>query len=320
MHSFLLLTLIAVATTAVAADKDFNGRWDIKVLNEPRNRVWWLEVEGAGTPGVKGTFVGAPGGQVDPIPQIHVADGTLEFVFEKKYEAGADAPERRGVYRCKIDAEGKLQGMLEVEGALAAARKFEGVRAPEIEDKDDGSWKPVDKTIELFNGKDLNGWKAMIPNRDLGWSVVDGVMTNKAGANNLVSDLRFWNFNLHAEYRLGKDSNSGIGLRGRYEIQIFDDHGKPADSHGNGALYSRIKPSVNASKPAGEWQTFDIHLVGRFVTVVLNGKKIIDKGEIAGLTAIAHDCDEGLPGQISIQGDHGAVEFRKLTITPLFRK
>ena len=114
-------------------------------------------------------------------------------------------------------------------------------------------------------------------------------------------------------------SNSGIGLRGRYEVQILDDFGKPANSHGNGGLYGRFTPAVNASKPPGEWQTMDIRLIGRVVTVTLNGRKIIDKAVIQGLTAIAHDCDEALPGPISIQGDHGAVEFRKLTLTKLVK-
>jgi hypothetical protein len=319
MNGYALL-MTGAMLCASAADKDFNGRWDIKVLNEPRSRVWWLEVEGAGTGMAKGSFVGAAGGQVDPVPSMKIQNGTLEFSFERRYERGGDkAPIRKGVYRARIEG-GKLVGSLEVDGLPAGTRKFEGVRAPEIKEKDDASWKPDGKPIELFNGKDTNGWKPMIAGEDLGWWVKDGLLTNKAGANNLVSVDKFWNFELHIEYRLGKGSNSGIGLRGRYEVQIYDDYGKPVDSHGNGALYSRILPSMNASKAPGEWQTFDIRLVGRTVTVVLNGKKIIDKGEITGLTAIANDCDEALPGHITIQGDHGAVEFRKLTLTKLVKK
>ena len=109
-------------------------------------------------------------------------------------------------------------------------------------------------------------------------------------------------------------------MRGRYEVQILEDYGKPPDTHGNGALYSRILPTSNASKPAGEWQTFDITLAGNMVTIVLNGTKIIDNKEIDGLTAIASDPNEGEPGPIQLQGDHGPVEFRKVTLTPLLRK
>lgn len=144
-------------------------------------------------------------------------------------------------------------------------------------------------------------------------------MANVAHANNLVSDRSFWNFKLHVEYRVGKDSNSGIGLRGRYEVQILEDYGRPPDRHSNGALYSRIVPAVNASKPAGEWQAYDIRLVGRMVTVVLNDQKVIDKQEIEGLTAIAGNADEGEPGPIILQGDHGPVEFRNIVLTPLVR-
>ena len=174
--------------------------------------------------------------------------------------------------------------------------------------------------MELFNGKDLNNWAAMVPGKELGWKIEDGIMKNVAGANNLVSAEKFWNFELHCEFKIGAGSNGGLGLRGRYEIQIVDDFGKPAGSHGTGALYSRIAPSVNASKAPGEWQSYDIRLVGRIVTVTVNGQKAIDKGIVEGLTAMAHDWDESAPGPISVQGDHGPVEIRKLTVTPLGRQ
>jgi len=171
--------------------------------------------------------------------------------------------------------------------------------------------------VALFNGKDLSGWKAMIPNRELGWEVVDGIMKNKAGANNLVSEQKFWNFELDCEFRLGAHTNGGIGLRGRYEVQVLEDYGRVPDTHSAGALYSRIVPSENASKPAGQWQDYKIRLVGRQVTVIFNGKTVIDKGEVEGLTAMAHDWNEAVPGPISLQGDHGPVEIRKLLVTPL---
>lgn len=112
-------------------------------------------------------------------------------------------------------------------------------------------------------------------------------------------------------------SNSGIGLRGRYEVQIISDYGRPPGMHGTGALYTRILPRVNASKKPGEWQTFDIRLAGREVTTVLNGEKLYEKGVIDGLTGIAFDPYEDQPGAIELQGDHGPVEFRNLILTPL---
>jgi hypothetical protein len=159
----------------------------------------------------------------------------------------------------------------------------------------------------------------MVPGQELGWTVENGALSNKPAANNLVSEEKFWNFKLHVEFKVSEHTNSGIGLRGRYEVQILDDYGKPPDLHGNGALYSRILPTMNASKPPGEWQSFDIRLVGRDVTVVLNDHKIIDRKHIDGLTAIAQNPDEGEPGPIILQGDHRHVEIRKVLLTPLTR-
>jgi len=162
----------------------------------------------------------------------------------------------------------------------------------------------------------MRGWHGQVPGKDLGWTVTGGALASTGHANNLESDAGFWNFKLHLEYRVGLKSNSGVGLRGRYEVQILEDFGEAPGLHQNGALYSRIAPRVNASKPAGEWQTFDIRLVGRDVTVVLNGQEVV-KGVIEGLTAIATDADEAAPGPLVLQGDHGPVEFRKIVLTPL---
>ncbi len=139
-------------------------------------------------------------------------------------------------------------------------------------------------------------------------------------AYDLITVAKYWNFELHAEYKLGEKSNSGIGLRGRYEVQIASDYGLPPGMHGTGALYTRILPRVNAGKPPDEWQTYDIRLVGREVTTTLNGQKLYERGVIDGLTGIAFDPFEGRPGSIELQGDHGSVEFRNLVLTPLTQR
>lgn len=296
---------------AAFANPGFNGRWNISV-ETANKRAWWLEITGAETPKPKGKFVSAFGGDMNVIEEIAINGNELTFGFR---------PPKRGhlVYKAKL-ANGKLEGTFEEEGAGRPPLPWVGVRAPVIKDKDDASWQRG-KPVELFNGKDLSGWRPVLPNKPLGWSISkDGTLSNTAGANNIVSDARFWNFEMHVEYRVGDHSNSGIGLRGRYEIQILEDYGKPPDTHSNGSLYSRVAPAVNASKPAGQWQTYDIRLVGRTVTVVLNGKKILDRVEIEGLTAVAADPHEAQPGPIFLQGDHGPVEFRKVTITPLTKK
>ena len=311
MRSLFLGCLLCAAT--FAGDKDFNGRWNIEVPKEPRHRVWWLEVTGAGTPKIKGRFVGSPGGDMKDIPQISTEGGNLKFVFTST----GNQPAFKGTWTARYE-NGLLHGKYEVEGRPNAGLSWTGHRAPVLKDKDDGKWKDG-KAVELFNGKDLSGWSAMVAGQELGWEVKDGIMKNKAKSNNLVSAQQFWNFKLHCEFRMGPDSNGGFGLRGRYEVQVLDDFGQPPNTHGTGALYSRILPLKNAGKKPGEWNVYDITLIGRQVTVVVNGETVIDKGVIEGLTAMAHDWNEALPGPISVQGDHGAVEIRKLRITPLFR-
>src|SRR5579884_3357114 len=313
MRLLFAAAFAAVCLAGATEDQTFNGRWDISVHGDPRNRAWWLEVSGAGTAAAKGKFIGAPGGQLDEIPKISIYDGQLRFAFDRRYRRDPKSLQK-GIYWARLD-NGKLKGTFEIEGDPATYLEWTGVRAPNIEDKDDGSWKKGDP-VNLFDGRDLTGWSPTVAGH-APWTVKAGVLTNAPGSSDLVSDKKFWNFALHVEYRIPPNSNSGIGLRGRYEVQIEDDAGKPPSVHSNGAIYSRIAPTVNASKEAGEWQTFDIRLVGRQVTVVLNGVRVIDKQTIEGLTAIAIDPNEAEPGPILLQGDHGPVEFRKIALFPL---
>jgi len=299
--------VILLAATAFAADSDYNGRWDITAVQQ-RPRAWWVELNGVGTPGASGKFVSAYAGDMNKINEISVENGEIKWVIVPPEGA-------KFVYRAKL-AGGKLEGTMQREGQ-SAATKFTGVRAPALDnEKDDGSWKSG-KTVELFDGKDFKGWHALLPNAEMKWSVTDGVLKNAPPTTDIVSDQKFWNFAAHIEFRIVAHSNSGIGLRGRYEIQILDDYGKPAGTHGAAALYSRVAPSVNASKPAGEWQSYDIRLVGRDLTVVHNGQKVLDHVHVDGLTAIANNADEGEPGPFIVQGDHSNVEIRKFTVTPL---
>lgn len=298
----------------LAAAADFDGRWNLALEGDPRGRVWWLEVKGAATAKPGGRFVGAPGGQMGPIPSIELKSNQLHWYFERGYGPGGP---QRGHYQASLE-NGKLVGSLEVPGLPNVGRKFIGTRAPAIRDVDDGRWR-AGAPVELFNGKDTSGWECRVKGRGMDWNVEEGSLKNKQGAADITSIQKFWNFKLHAEFRYRQKSNSGIGLRGRYEVQIYDDFGEPPSLHGNGALYSRAAPRVNASRKPGEWQTFDITLIGRQLTVVLNGKTLMDKQIVEGFTAMATDAAEDQPGPITLQGDHGPVEFRKITVTPLAR-
>jgi hypothetical protein len=304
--------LVLLAACGLAADQDFNGRWDITTTGQGRPRAMWLELTGAGSANPVGKFVSAHGGDLNKVDHIAIENGELRFSFDMPGRGGKTTPS--AVYRVKL-VNGKLEGAIEPANGGEATR-FTGVRSPAIADKDDGSWKPG-KPIELFNGKDLTGWKALNPSAEMKWTVVDGILRNAPPTTDLITEQKFWNFLLHVEFRIVEHSNSGIGLRGRYEIQILEDYGKPVNTHGAAALYSRVAPSVNASKPAGEWQSYDIRLVGRTLTVVHNGTKVLDKVEVEGLTAIANNADEAEPGPFIVQGDHSYVEIRKFTVTPL---
>jgi hypothetical protein len=315
-----LVMAILCAVPLFGGAEAFNGRWNISVANDNRGRAWWLEVEGAGTPGIRGKFVGAPGGQLDKIPEIRLEGDELIWVFHKAYRRNPDQAEQKsakGVYRARL-VGGKLAGRLDVEGLPQLAAEFTGTRAPELKETDDGKWKEG-QPVELFNGKDLSGWASRFPGRPVDWKVENGVMTNGGKAVDIGTAAKFFNFKMRIEYRVANKSNSGIGLRGRYELQIYGDHGMAPSDHGNGAVYNRIPPLVNATLPPDQWQTLEVTFIGRELTAVMNGKKIHDRVTIEGLTAMASDPHEDQPGPLTLQGDHGLVEFRKITVTPLTR-
>lgn len=176
---------------------------------------------------------------------------------------------------------------------------------------------PREGWISLFNGKDLTGWGLREPDGPDGWEVVDGILVNTPPSTDLLTEQEFYDFDLYVEFNVARRSNSGVYLRDKYEVQILDSYGRPVTDGICGALYGRVAPSVNASRPAGEWQTFEITFVGRRLTVVHNGQKVLDNVDAGPMgTGLAGDRPDG-PGPLRLQGDHGAVSFRNLWIRPL---
>ena len=147
------------------------------------------------------------------------------------------------------------------------------------------------------------------------WVVENGVLKSPHSGSNIRTEKTFNDFKLHIEFRYPEESNSGVYLRGRYEVQIIDSKGKEPASTELGGVYGFLDPLENMAKDPGEWQSYDITLVGRLVTVVANGKTIIYKQNIPGITGGALDSKEGEPGPIMMQGDHGPIEFRNIVIT-----
>ena len=172
--------------------------------------------------------------------------------------------------------------------------------------------------ISLFNGKDLTGWHLRNTQGPNGWKVVHGVYVNTKPSTDIQTDNEYYDFLLHVEFNVSEgDGNSGVYLRDKYEVQIFNSYGQPSVDTGCGALYRRIAPSVNASKPPGEWQTYDITFIGRRLTVLQNGRKVLANVDVGPMgTGAAGKRPDG-PGPLRLQGDHDSVSFRNVRIRPL---
>jgi hypothetical protein len=309
--SLLFITITCPLISTAQGVKPLLGRWDLVVQGTDAPYTSWLEVTSEADGRLNGRFVGRFG-SVRPIRELSFDQGTLNFQLPRQFEARkADL-----VFTGKLE-NGRLSGT--TIGEDGKTLTWTGVPAPALPARKSLQWG---KPIQLFNGRDLNGWRLRSEKNPGCWSVEDGTLTNSKGCVDIISEAKFSDFKLKLEFKMaepvvngGQRSNSGVYLRGRYEIQIQDDFGKPAESHGAGGLYGFLTPTSNAIRKAGEWQTYEITLIGRQLTVVLNGMTIIDRQEIPGLTGGAIDSAEGTPGPIMLQGDHGKVWFRNVVLT-----
>ncbi len=282
------------------------GRWDLTVQGaDGRPFPSWVHVYLRKETELQGRFVGQFG-SVRNITKIAFADGTLSFDVPVQYEQN----------KSDLHFEGKLSGD-KLEGTTVDAKgntlTWSGIRAPALGPSKQVKWGAP---VELFNGRDLSGWKLRSPAKPGCWAVADGLLTSTPPCVDLISDTTFGDAKLHVEFMYPAKSNSGLYLRGRYEVQIQDDAGKALDALRMGGVYGFIRPYSDAARPAGEWQTYDIVLAGARVTIALNSKTIVDYEVIPGITGGALDSNEGAPGPLMLQGDHGKVSFRKITLTP----
>ena len=207
----------------------------------------------------------------------------------------------------------------------------------------------------LSNGKDFSGWKAPHGEWITAGDVVqdaakpeafsiskgEGVMVNGAGgrAPSLVSTAEFGDMELHVEFCIPRHSNSGIYLLGQYEVQVYDSYGVPQDAYPGiecGGIYPRWvneanieghSPRVNASKPPGSWQSFDITFQAarfnkkgvktsnaRIIRMLHNGQLIHENVELKGPTRGPLWNEERATGPILLQGDHGPVAYRNIRL------
>jgi len=305
----LSFALFSAANSEAQRMKDaadmITGRWDLTVTGaDGVSYPSWVEITRNGE-SLTGRFVGRVGSQ-RPLKSVEYKDGVLTFSLPIQYERQT----RDLGFRGRL-ASNRLEG--ETMDAEGKTIKWVGRRAPALERKGEPRWG---KPVKLFNGRDLKGWRLRDPNAASAWVIEEGAMTNQPNSTDIITEQKFKDFKLHVEYKMVEKSNSGVYLRGRYEVQIQDDFGKEPESHRNGGVYGFITPTSNPVKKAGEWQTYDITLIGRRITVVLNGQTIVDNQEIPGITGGALDSNEGEPGPIFLQGDHSKIYYRDITITP----
>jgi hypothetical protein len=278
------------------------GRWDLTVGEGANSYPSWVELTPRG-----GSFVGRFG-SARPLGKVEYSNDGVKFTLPPQYESRKDEL----VFKGALSA-GKLSGTTTFDDGTATT--WTGKPAPELPSYTP-SWR---ETSELVKA-DLSNWTLRSPDWVGNWSIDDGMLVNSARGSDLVTVGKFGDFKLIAEYRYPKGSNSGIYLRGRYEFQIIDDYESGAHGVGSSAaIYGFLAPSKNTIMPPDEWNTAEITLIGRFVTVVLNGETVIENQEIPGITGGALDSDEAAPGPIFVQGDHGPVTFRRLSITPGLR-
>lgn len=277
------------------------GRWDALVKLQDRDYASWFEIIDKN--GLSGRFVGIEG-SARPMTEVNFNEGELFFRLPPQYEKR----EEDLVFKGKL-VNGVITG--ETNDDDGNWVQFTAVPAPALE------YEAVEwgTPINLI-GKNLSNWKQRFSDDPSGWKVENGIISNSPPSVDIVTKEKYTDFKLHAEWRVPEKGNSGIYLRGRYEVQILDDYESKLGDKSTGSIYGYLTPGKKMTKQAGEWNTYDITFIGRWVTIVFNGEKIIDHQEIPGLTGGALDSDEGEPGPIMLQGDHRAVEFRNLILTP----
>ena len=296
-----LVVFAALAMPALAQrSSPFLGRWD---FNIGPSRASWLGITEKN--GGLEVWYQPTGGNVYQVKDFKAAGTHLTLTISQP------ADNRPGV-TWELDAAGdKLTGA-QKRGQSSLA--LTGVRAPALNRPAPAAWTAPEP---LFNGRNLDGWEPIGNPANSHWVVKDGLLVNEAHGANLKSTRKFDDLKLHFEVKCPDEANSGFYLRGRYEVQLeYEPLSANPPERRIGSIYGRITPKVDLPRTPGKWETFDVTLVGRTVTVVRNGATTIDRQEIEGITGGALDANEGEPGPFYIQGDHtGGLEFRNITVS-----
>jgi hypothetical protein len=277
------------------------GRWDLTATEGVTVYPMWVEIQAGPSPGgrLQGRF-----GHALPLTGVVIEGNRVRFPMPSERPVSNPAQ-----FSATLEGE-SLNG--EIVTPAGNRIRIAGLRAPTLSRSRSPEWgAPVDL---LANG--MAGWRLENPDGRSNWSIANGELVNTAAGTNLITRESFTDFKLHIEVNVPSGGNSGIYLRGRHEVQVEDSYGKAPSSRGMGGIYGQVTPLSLPARPAGEWQAMDITLIGRRVTVVLNGTTILDNAEIPGITGGALDSAEGAPGPVMLQGDHTAVRYRNIRIVP----
>ena len=309
LWALALLSLPFAAAHADPIPAAWLGRWDVTLHTPERDLPTWLEI--TQLDGKLGVRMVGRWGHARRLPTAEFAGGKLHLVSPKEEEGRKDD--------MMFDAmlvNGAIVG--ETHGPDGALWKFRGERAPALARKGTPTWG---KPVTLFNGRDLAGWHASDSMAPATWVVENGTLVSQGNGPELITDGKFEDFKLHLEFNVAPGANSGVYLRGRYEVQVEHDSHPEAAERSLGGVYGFLAPSPMPAHTPGVWRVYDITLIGRRVTVVLDGKTLIDNQEIPGPTGGALDTHEGEPGPLYLQGsENGRVAFRNVIITPALKK
>jgi len=320
-----------ISASAAESSNPFVGHWALTI---PGGGAGWLGVTEQA--GYYDASIMWGGGSVVPVASVFFEGDGIYVMRLNEVQRKDDAGKVVRTQHFPELLEGRIEGnRIELtlhrpntNGRGVRRESLSGVRQPGLPPAPDLKAVKFGAPIELFNGRDLTGWRLTSPGQRNGWRAEDGVLVNDPkqedgkphiSYGNLRTDREFEDFNLKLETMVGPDGNSGIYLRGIYEVQVADSYGRPPNSHGMGGVYSRITPTANPAKPPGQWQTYDITLVDRHVTVVLNGQKIIDNQPLLGCTGGALWSDPFRAGPIYLQGDHTGVSYRNMVLRPVVK-
>ena len=311
----LLLPILATALASTVAAQDiekFLGRWDMTVTpTAGKPYPQWMELsDNSGK--IEGR-VQPRGGAWRPIAGANMESGKLIVLVEQASSGPAIS------WELTSPSPGKLTGI--ERRSNTSGPTLTGMKAPSLDRPIPKKWT---KPEPLFDGKDLSGWEPIGNVENSKWVARNGELVNDNpevpgqkvhGAANIVTTEKFQDFKLHIEVNCPESGNSGIYLRGRYELQVGTEGGK-LPTHEMGAIYSWYPPPQSSELGLGKWTTFDVILVGRHVTVLRDGKMYHDNVEIPGPTGGALDSNEAEPGPIYLQGDHhGVIAYRNITIS-----